>query len=75
MSGVAHTTGSYTSKEIHLALGHIVRSRQRARNEIMGVLTHETVHCYQYNGKDTAPGGLIEGMAGLFPPSFPCSLA
>lgn len=73
MSGVAHTTGSHTSKEIHFSLGYIVKSRQRAKHEIIGVLTHEVVHCYQYNGKGAAPGGLIEGIAGLFQESFPLS--
>lgn len=29
----------------------------------MGVLTHEMVHCYQYNAFGTCPGGLIEGIA------------
>ena len=36
----------------------------RARHEIQGVLTHEMVHCFQYNAKETCPGGLIEGIAG-----------
>jgi hypothetical protein len=67
MNGVAHTTGTNTSKEVHFSLGYIFKTRQRAKHEIMGVLTHEVVHCYQYNGKGTAPGGLIEGIAGLFP--------
>lgn len=29
----------------------------------MGVLTHEMVHCYQYNAFGTCPSGLIEGIA------------
>jgi len=34
-----------------------------ASQEILGVLCHELVHCYQWNAKDTCPGGLIEGIA------------
>ena len=64
MPGVAYTHGSNTDKEIHLSLDHISRSAARARGEIMGVLVHEVVHCFQYNAKGTAPGGLIEGIAG-----------
>ncbi|TRM65843.1 hypothetical protein BD626DRAFT_397920 [Schizophyllum amplum] len=63
MPGVAYTHGSHTHKEIHFSLDHIVNSESRARHEIMGVLVHEVVHCFQYNGKSTAPGGLIEGIA------------
>ncbi|KAG6365893.1 hypothetical protein INS49_000069 [Diaporthe citri] len=31
--------------------------------EIEGVLVHELVHCYQYNGRGECPGGLVEGVA------------
>ncbi|KAF8846168.1 plant basic secretory protein [Paxillus ammoniavirescens] len=61
--GVAYTFGSHTDKEIHFSLDYIASSASRARDEILGVLVHEVVHCYQYNGKDTCPGGLIEGIA------------
>lgn len=64
MPGVAHTFGSPTHKEIHFSLDHIRNSESRARDEILGVLTHEMVHCYQYNGLGKCPGGLIEGIAG-----------
>ncbi|KAI0673710.1 plant basic secretory protein [Trametes maxima] len=63
MPGVAHTFGSPTHKEIHFSLDHIRNSASRARDEILGVLTHEMVHCYQYNGLGKSPGGLIEGIA------------
>lgn len=33
------------------------------RHELLGVLCHELVHCFQYNAQGTAPGGLIEGIA------------
>ncbi|KAB8303448.1 hypothetical protein EYC80_004871 [Monilinia laxa] len=68
MEGVAYTTGSELDndhKEIHFSLDYIqnaVRS-ERKKNEIMGVLTHEMVHCYQYDAFSTCPGGLIEGIA------------
>lgn len=31
--------------------------------EIEGVLVHELVHCFQYNGRGECPGGLVEGVA------------
>lgn len=64
MPGVAHTFGSPSEKEIHFSLDYIKRCKNRARDEIMGVLVHEVVHCYQYNAEGTCPGGLIEGIAG-----------
>jgi len=68
MGGVAYTTGSELDsehKEIHFSLDYIHESIPSARttHEIMGVLTHEMVHCYQYNALGTCPGGLIEGIA------------
>ncbi|KAI0049264.1 BSP-domain-containing protein [Auriscalpium vulgare] len=63
MDGVAYTTGSATEKEIHFSCQHIVNSSARAADEIRGVLTHEVVHCFQYNALNTCPGGLIEGIA------------
>lgn len=62
--GVAYTCGSDMDKEIHLSLDYVVSTVSRARDEIIGVLVHEVVHCYQYNAKDTCPGGFIEGIAG-----------
>ena len=67
MDGVAYTKGSELDddhKEIHLSVRHVVNSKQRVKEEIMGVLVHEMVHCFQCNGKGTCPGGLIEGIAG-----------
>ncbi|TVY91131.1 hypothetical protein LAWI1_G005349 [Lachnellula willkommii] len=68
MPGVAYTTGSDLDgdhKEIHFSLDYIHSSvsNDRKAHEIMGVLTHEMVHCYQYNAKGTCPGGLVEGIA------------
>lgn len=71
MSGVAHTLGSPTSKEVHFSLDYIAQTAQggRSKAEILGVLVHEIVHCFQYNALGSAPGGLIEGVAGA--PSLP----
>lgn len=69
MKGVAFTKGSELDddhKEIHLNLNHCETNKQRVHDEIRGVLVHEMVHCYQYNGKGSCPGGLIEGIAGSF---------
>ncbi|CAK7266810.1 hypothetical protein SEPCBS119000_002223 [Sporothrix epigloea] len=69
MDGVAYTTGSELDgdhKEIHFSLQYIagVKPRgERVTAEITGVLTHELVHCYQWNGRGTCPGGLVEGIA------------
>jgi len=63
MEGVAYTCGSLNQKEIHFSLDYIKKSAKRAHDEIMGVLVHEVVHCYQYNACGTCPGGLIEGIA------------
>jgi hypothetical protein len=67
MGGVAYTTGSELDsdhKEIHFSLDYIRGiAASRKKDEIMGVLTHEMVHCYQYNAFGTCPGGLIEGIA------------
>ncbi|KAA8573918.1 hypothetical protein EYC84_005463 [Monilinia fructicola] len=68
MEGVAYTTGSELDndhKEIHFSLDYIQNAigSGRKKNEIMGVLTHEMVHCYQYDAFSTCPGGLIEGIA------------
>lgn len=67
MDGVAHTFGSETHKQIHFSLDYIANTASggRSKHEITGVLVHEMVHCYQYNGKGEAPGGLIEGIAGV----------
>ncbi|WDK17460.1 plant Basic Secretory protein [Colletotrichum graminicola] len=67
MDGVAYTTGSDLDddhKEIHFSLSYIASiAAERRTDEIMGVLTHEMVHCFQYNAHGTCPGGLIEGIA------------
>jgi len=73
MDGVAYTTGLELDddhKEIHLSLSyisHVSRSSKgdkvAVRKELLGVICHELVHCFQWNGQGRAPGGLIEGVA------------
>ena len=81
MDGVAYTTGSDLDddhKEIHLSLDYVSKAPSaRAQDEIQGVLVHEMVHCWQWNGLGTAPVGLTEGIAdfvrleaGLSPPHW-----
>ncbi|KAI0199204.1 BSP-domain-containing protein [Astrocystis sublimbata] len=82
MDGVAYTTGidldPEQHKEINLSSRYVASiSTERRDHEIEGVIVHELVHCYQYNGHGHAPGGLIEGIAdwvrlgaGLAPPHW-----
>jgi hypothetical protein len=65
MDGIAYTTGSETAKEIHFGCQHIVNGPKCA-DDIRGILVHEVVHCFQYNGQGACPGGLIEGIAGAY---------
>lgn len=81
-SGVAYTTGKDLDpthhKEIHLSTDYIASvAPNLLESEIRGVIVHEMVHCWQWNGNGTAPGGLIEGVAdwvrlkaGLAPPHW-----
>ena len=51
-------------KEIHFSLDYIhSQPSSRLTPEITGVLTHELVHCFQYDAEHSCPGGLIEGIA------------
>ncbi|BGO90939.1 hypothetical protein NBRC10512_002307 [Rhodotorula toruloides] len=85
--GVAYTCGSKLDeehKEVHLSLSYLADVQKNAKgdgdrvaNEVMGVLVHELVHAFQFNGKGTVPGGVIEGIAdwlrgeaGLAPPHW-----
>ena len=72
IDGVAYTTGlelDNDHKEIHISLSYIDHVRKTSgspdaiRKELMGVMCHELVHCWQHNAHGTAPGGLIEGIA------------
>jgi hypothetical protein len=67
MDGVAYTTGMELDddhKEIHFSVEYINGiDKSRKADEVLGVLVHEMVHCYQYNASGTCPGGLVEGIA------------
>lgn len=81
MPGVAYTTGKDIDddhKEIHFSTDYIASiPSKRRKDEMLGVVCHEMVHCWQWNACGTAPGGLIEGIAdwvrlksGLAPPHW-----
>ncbi|KAD4179257.1 hypothetical protein R6Q59_022860 [Mikania micrantha] len=59
MNGVAYTSND----EIHVSASYIQGYSGDVRNEITGVLYHEMVHVWQWNGNGQAPGGLVEGIA------------
>jgi hypothetical protein len=67
MAGVAYTCGKAIDddhKEIHFSTGYISSIKpELLKREITGVVVHEMVHCWQWNGCGSAPGGLIEGIA------------
>lgn len=67
MGGVAYTTSMDLDddhKEIHFNIDYINGiDKSRKADEILGVLVHEMVHCYQHNAFGTCPMGLIEGIA------------
>jgi hypothetical protein len=67
MGGVAYTTGKDFDddhKEIHFSTDYINDiAEERKKEEMLGVIRHEMVHCWQWNAYGTAPGGLIEGIA------------
>lgn len=67
MGGIAYTTGSELDddhKEIHFSTDYIgALPAEKVKHEILGVVRHEMVHCWQYNGLGACPGGLIEGIA------------
>ncbi|GAA5920320.1 hypothetical protein JCM1841_004529 [Sporobolomyces salmonicolor] len=87
MDGVAHTCSSdldQDHKEVHLSTTYLATvysnsgsDPRRIKQEIEGVLTHELVHAFQWDGEGTMPGGVIEGIAdwvraehGLGPPHW-----
>lgn len=67
MDGVAYTTSTELDsdhKEIHFSLRYLSGlSPALASAEILGVVRHEMVHCFQHNARGTCPGGLVEGIA------------
>jgi hypothetical protein len=64
MGGVAYTTGNWLdgeNKEIHVSADYVLQqSASRARDEIRGVLVHEMVHVWQYNGTLNRQPGFAE---------------
>ncbi|CAE7227601.1 unnamed protein product [Rhizoctonia solani] len=61
--GVAATSGDEIRKTIVFNAKYIAKVGQRAKDEILGVIRHEVVHCFQHDAQGTAPSGLIEGVA------------
>ncbi|KAM0693105.1 hypothetical protein Q7P36_007662 [Cladosporium allicinum] len=69
--GVAYTTGTELDddhKEIKISAEYIVKCAKGGspgdkRHELLGVICHELVHCFQWTSQGTCPGGLIEGIA------------
>jgi len=64
--GVAYTTGldlDSDHKEIHINTQYIRTRKGDVRHELLGVICHELVHCFQWNAEGTCPGGFIEGIA------------
>ncbi|AEC06371.1 protein family basic secretory protein [Arabidopsis suecica] len=55
---------AYSSQdEIHYNAGSLVDDKGYVRRGFTGVVYHEVVHSWQWNGAGRAPGGLIEGIA------------
>ncbi|KAK4046304.1 hypothetical protein OIV83_006178 [Microbotryomycetes sp. JL201] len=68
--GIAYTNGSEIDslhKELHLSSDYIAGvDRHRIQHEIDGILVHELVHAFQWDGSKHGggvPGGVIEGIA------------
>ncbi|KAK7343493.1 hypothetical protein VNO77_12277 [Canavalia gladiata] len=59
MDGVAYTSNN----EIHVSARYINDYNGDVKTEITGVLYHEMVHVWQWNGNGQTPSGLIEGIA------------
>jgi hypothetical protein len=67
MPGVAYTTGldiDDDHKEIHFSTDYIANIPvERRKEEMLGIITHEMVHVWQWAALGTCPSGLIEGIA------------
>jgi hypothetical protein len=83
---LAYTVGKELDsdhKEVHMSLDYIESVPAcRTRLEVLGVLAHELVHCFQWTAHGSAPVGLVEGVAdwvrlncGLAPPHWARSAA
>ena len=64
---IAYTTGKeidFEHKEIHLSTRYIEHiDKSRLENEVLGVIVHDMVHCWQWNGQGECKVGLIKGIA------------
>lgn len=54
---------STSSPESSTSAAHDKKADAAFLHEVLGVVTHETVHAFQHNAHSTCPGGLIEGIA------------
>lgn len=63
--GIAFTKGTKHVKEIHISSSYLenISDDEKFYTEFHGILTHELVHVWQYDGAGTAPFGWIEGLA------------
>ena len=59
MDGVAYTSND----EIHVSARYVNDYSGDVKTEITGVVYHEMVHVWQWNGNGQTPSGLIEGIA------------
>ncbi|KAF8031112.1 hypothetical protein BT93_D0340 [Corymbia citriodora subsp. variegata] len=59
MEGIAYESNN----EIHMSATYLGGFSGDVKGEFTGVLYHEMVHVWQWNGDGQAPGGLIEGIA------------
>lgn len=63
IEGVRRAPASASSSSGPTGGGHHGGGDVAGAYEIEGVLVHELVHCFQYNGRGGCPGGLVEGIA------------
>lgn len=59
----AYVINEHGVYKLHLNAKYFYSFSGNVKDEILGVIIHELVHVYQFNGYDTAPGAMIEGIA------------